>query len=91
MTNSLSVTSARLLVVTGFAIASVLAFALPTLAQAATYAYVNQQGNIATFVAATPWIALVYNVSSRREPRRCTFVSAVHRYSSPYSLYSLLE
>ncbi len=58
MTNSLSVSSARLLVVTGVAIASVLAFALPAFAQAATYAYVNQQGNVATFVAATPWIAL---------------------------------
>ena len=52
--NRLSAAPARILVAAGLVVGSVFALALPTLAHAATYAYVNKSGEVST-VTANDW------------------------------------
>ncbi|HUQ30400.1 MAG TPA: hypothetical protein VM103_02670 [Candidatus Paceibacterota bacterium] len=59
MTHAISVhTSTRFLITAGLAVASTLAFALPSLASAATYAYVNTAGEVRTVVSGDPMNAI---------------------------------
>lgn len=55
--NGLSVASKRLLVA-GLVASSVFVMALPSFAHAATYAYVNQSGEVSTVTADNPTLAM---------------------------------
>lgn len=56
--NRISSASRRLFITTGLAVSGVLAMAVPTLAYAATYAYVNQSGEVSTVTANDPTTAM---------------------------------
>jgi len=55
--NSFSVASKRLLIA-GLVASSVFAMAIPSFAHAATYAYVNQSGEVSTVTADNPTLAM---------------------------------
>jgi hypothetical protein len=57
--NSFSVASKRLLIA-GLVASSIFAMALPSFAHAATYAYVNQSGEVST-VTANDWQSAIAN------------------------------
>lgn len=61
--NRFSSTPMRNIVIAGIAVSSMFVMALPSLASAATYAYVNKSGEVST-VTANDWQSALVNASN---------------------------